>query len=498
MPISSNAFVRSTTLFLLAGAIALIAIVGASVWLGQRTQQNADAILAVREMRAAFGDLRTNVQELETGQRGYLLTNDEQYLAPYSAARDRILPALQKARQLAAAYPAMDAPLQDLSGIIDGKRKELDATVAMQKQGRGTDALAIVRSNEGKVLMDHARAGFNVLFAQADQRLNELSDELRASALALRWVTIVAAIVILLMAGGSVWTVVNYTKDLATSRNEVDLLNASLEVRVRERTQDLRRANEEIQRFAYIVTHDLRAPLVNIMGFTSELEASLPPIHRLIERVEKEGDPELTREAKAVAVEDLPEAIGFIKTSTRKMDALINAILKLSRAGQRPLKPEVIELNSLLRSSTEAIQHQIAEASGAIDWDIHSPPLVSDRLSLEQVFGNLFDNAIKYRDQTRPLRLRVKASAAQHNRILIEVADNGRGIQEQDHERIFELFRRSGSQDQTGEGIGLAHVRSAIRNLGGDITLESMLGQGTTFFITLPRDLAAVIRSTAA
>ncbi len=76
----------------------------------------------------------------------------------------------------------------------------------------------------------------------------------------------------------------------------------------------------------------------------------------------------------------------------------------------------------------------------------------------------------------------------------VEFADNGRGIAAQDHDRVFELFRRSGAQDKAGEGIGLAYVRSALRNIGGDITLTSELGKGTTFIVTLPRDLNAVTR----
>jgi signal transduction histidine kinase len=84
------------------------------------------------------------------------------------------------------------------------------------------------------------------------------------------------------------------------------------------------------------------------------------------------------------------------------------------------------------------------------------------------------------------------------NRVAIEVEDNGRGIAESDHERVFELFRRSGAQSQPGEGIGLAHVRTMARSLGGDVTLRSKLGMGTTFTITLPRDLRSQIGSQTA
>jgi signal transduction histidine kinase len=111
------------------------------------------------------------------------------------------------------------------------------------------------------------------------------------------------------------------------------------------------------------------------------------------------------------------------------------------------------------------------------------------------VFGNLFDNAIKYQSPDRPLRISVTARNAGRAGFYIEFTDNGRGIASEDHERVFELFRRSGTQDRPGEGIGLAHVRSLMRNLGGDIVVKSELGQGTTFVLRLPPDLSKVVRS---
>ncbi len=268
-------------------------------------------------------------------------------------------------------------------------------------------------------------------------------------------------------------------------------LNAGLEERVRERTADLGRANEEVQRFAYIVTHDLRAPLVNIMGFTSELETSLAPVQAFIGRTEETGDP-VVKNARLAVLEDLPEAIGFIRSSTRKMDGLINAILKLSREGRRSLKPEPVDLDALLHAAAESVRHQIIDAKGTVTIKGKVNPIVSDKLALDQIFGNLLDNAVKYRDPKRPLSIRIQTGEEPGRSISIAIEDNGRGIAKQDHERVFELFRRSGPQDQRGEGIGLAHVRAMVRNLGGDITLSSELGYGTTFKVILPKDLRKV------
>jgi signal transduction histidine kinase len=250
-----------------------------------------------------------------------------------------------------------------------------------------------------------------------------------------------------------------------------------------------------VQRFAYIVTHDLRAPLVNIMGFTSELEASIKQIADYMEQAQPGEDDMVARDAKLAATEDLPEAVGFIRSSTRKMDALINAILKISRDGRRPVKVERIALAKLLDNAAGAIQHQVAELDGNVEVADDLPSIKSDRLSLEQIFGNLLDNAVKYSDPGRPLRIRITGEHLIGNRIAIDVEDNGRGIAADDHDRVFELFRRSGEQSKPGEGIGLAHVRTLVRNLGGDITVRSELGKGSTFRVTLARDLAPIIGS---
>jgi signal transduction histidine kinase len=340
--------------------------------------------------------------------------------------------------------------------------------------------------------MERARSLFRQILDRTEDRISAAVQDQRDAMHSLQWATIAGALVILLVVGGSVWTVLLYTRQLIAAQREVQDLNVTLEQRVRDRTADLGRANEEIQRFAHVVTHDLRAPLVNIMGFTSELEGALTAIQALVRNAEAASEDAIVKEARSAALEDLPEAIGFIRASTRKMDGLINAILKLSREGRRVLKPEPIRLDALLQNAAATVQHQVVESGGDVVIDSKVAPVVSDRLALEQIFGNLLDNAVKYRSPDRPLHIRIRAREDHGKRVLVEVEDNGRGIAAQDHERVFDLFRRSGAQDQPGEGIGLAHVRTMVRNLGGDITLESQLARGTTMRLNLPRDLRQV------
>ena len=312
----------------------------------------------------------------------------------------------------------------------------------------------------------------------------------RGSATAFFIVLGVAGVLLLVAGGGSILIIRRYTGDLAASRNELRHLNNNLEAAVRERTVDLQRANDEIQPFAYIVSHDLRSPLVNVMGFTAELDAATRSLAALVDKVESDAPQLASADARAAAREELPEAIGFIRTSTQKMDRLINAILRLSREGRRTLAPEPVDVDGLAHGIVDSMRHRIDEAGAEIRIDPGMPMLSTDRLALEQILSNLVENAVKYLQPGRPGVIELRARRV-GQRAILAVADNGRGIEPRDHERVFDLFRRSGAQDQPGEGIGLAHVRALAYRLGGTIGVESELGKGATFSVNLPMAFAS-------
>ncbi|MBD8553141.1 CHASE3 domain-containing protein [Rhizobium sp. CFBP 8762] len=489
-------FLRTSLVLLAIGMVALLGIVGTSLWLVERTKSNFADVVRERQMRSAAADLLALVKDAETSQRGYLLTLSPQYLDPYNAAVKNFPPALEKMRSLLQAVNPDDPSAAILSDVLPKKIAELKETIDLANSGRVAEALEIVRTDAGQQYMDQARRALAEVIESADSRLREGVENQYRSNNALTWVSVIGLMAILIVLGGSYRVVSRYVRALAEARDRVEVLNTGLEERVNERTQDLMRANEEVQRFAYIVTHDLRAPLVNIMGFTAELDTTMRSIQDYI-LTEDDGMPkeQLKKEALLAVKEDLPEAIGFIRKSTKKMDGLINAILKISRDGRRPLNAEHIDLQELLSVASGSVQHQVADADGEIVLDVKGLRVHTDRLSLEQIFGNLLDNAVKYRVRDRALRIVIRARKQGRNHLMIEVEDNGRGVAESDHSRIFDLFRRSGAQDSPGEGIGLAHVRSLVRNLGGDITVKSVLGEGTTFMITLPINLRAIVRS---
>ena len=486
MPLFSSVLARRTFGYLLAGTLALLAIVAASIWLAARTVNHADEIARARSVRTLASTVLGALLDAETGQRGFLLTQADRYLEPYEQARQRLPMDLSRLRALATDDPRGTAILDRLVAVSNEKLAELAQTIRLEQAGQHAAALALVNDDLGKRLMDEARDLLAEFIDQAEARVNDRLKQLDDAVSLLMWTTIAGSILILVFTGAASYAVMSYTRELIAAQQEVVALNATLEDRVRERTAALSQANDEIQRFAYIVSHDLRSPLVNIMGFTSELETGIASLQKYL--ASGQPDAALAEEARVAADDDIPEAVRFIRASTGKMDGLINAILKLSREGRRTLQPEPVDLVRLSTQAVASLKHQLDEAGATIELPAAAPMLITDRLALEQVIGNLLDNAVKYLARDRPGRIAIAAEQVA-GRVRVTVSDNGRGIAPQDHERIFELFRRAGAQDRPGEGIGLAHVRALVRRLDGDITVRSELGRGSVFQIDLPTRL---------
>ena len=489
---NERALDRSGLLALLAAVLVLLSLAGASVW--QSGQNEAALALAQRteRLRTLAGTILLTARAAETAQRGYLLTLNDQYAVPLDAAEATMPGLIDQARL---GWPG-DARVERLSQSVTAKMAELRWTATLAREGRLADAVTLVRTDAGLNTMRSIVALTGELVAEQDaQLLREIASATRGSRLLVA-LDVAGLIMVFALAGLLAIGLQRYLSRLRQAQaaasaayDALEETNSRLDETVRARTAALSSANDEIQRFAYIVSHDLRAPLVNIMGFTSELEQAAAVLSR--HAVTETAAPEL-REA---AQEDIPEALRFIKSSSEKMDRLINAILRLSREGRRMLAPERLDMTALLHHLIETMQHQADVKNATIEVEA-LPPIVADRLAVEQVLGNVVENALKYLMPGRPGVIRITGTT-EGRVVRLDVIDNGRGIAARDYERVFELFRRAGDQSVPGEGIGLAHVRALVRRLGGSIDCHSELGTGTTFTIRLPavatyeRELAA-------
>lgn len=257
----------------------------------------------------------------------------------------------------------------------------------------------------------------------------------------------------------------------------------NLEEQVRVRTAELEQANQEVRDFAFTVSHDLRAPLTNLTGFSHELVLSIEELKTALEPVLETCDPDVSNGIRDLLGKAFDEPIEFIKSSAGRMGHQIQAILKLSQVGRRLLKPELLDVSEIVANCIKALTHQIDERGVLIRVGT-LPDVVTDRMALEQVFANLLSNAVIYLDPSRTGEIEISGEAT--TEVTFSVADNGRGIAADKMDSVFAPFQRAGATDVPGEGMGLAFVRTVVRRCGGRIWCESELGVGTTFHVAFP------------
>jgi signal transduction histidine kinase len=483
-------------LLLAAGFFVLVAISALSVVLVNQSRKDNGWVVHTVEVENQVNALLLDIRRAESATRGYMLSSGSRFLSEQQAAIAAIGPEIDRLAALTIDNPvqiantaklrqAIELRLSDFAKGIDGvKNNDVASAAAIMRDGQTSKAVeAIAQASQAMRIEEDRLFAERTATADRTQQLASI-------------VTVVGSALVIALAAISIFLVRRSARARDDAEARLRDNNLNLEATVDERTADLREANDEIQRFAYIVSHDLRSPLVNIMGFTSELEELRGDIFRRIATLARARDsaplvpagggdiePALDGQDHQLS-QDFTEALGFIKSSIGKMDRLITAILNLTREGRREFQPVKIDTRELIEGIVSTMAHQAAEAEAQIRIE-PLPDIISDRLAIEQIFSNLIDNALKYLKPGVPgditIRGRTKLGFA-----IFEITDNGRGIDPKDHQRIFDLFRRAGTQDKPGQGIGLAHVRALVRRLGGTMSVSSELNNGSTFTVTLP------------
>ncbi|SEP71354.1 CHASE3 domain-containing protein [Faunimonas pinastri] len=486
MPFSRRLYGAISLSLITAGFLILALLVFASLWFSNQIRVHNHQVVLNESAISSANSALALIERTEAARRGFLLRQTEGYARVVDMAQDQIKEPLGKLKNALTTLGLGDL-YTTAETLTDRRMAEIDASIQMVRSGDLEGARNAFGQTDGQADLVSLRKTIADIVGQEEAELQGGLDRAANSAQYFFITAVLVVIVMLALAVAFYFLIRRYTAELNSSAAELERLNLGLEDAVQERTADLQHANSEIQRYAYIVSHDLRSPLVNIMGFTSELETGLSDVQAMVAKIE-ETDPEVvTPEAKVAVQTDWPEAIGFIRKATDKMDRLINAILKLSREGRRVFTPQRLSMTEFVTALADATRHQANEADAEIKIE-PLPDIISDRVAIEQIFSNLIDNAVKYLKRNEAGLVKVSAKDLGRN-IEFVVRDNGRGIQANDLDRIFDLFRRSGVQDRPGEGIGLAHVRAVVRRLGGTITCESVLGEGTTFRVVLPKVL---------
>lgn len=254
------------------------------------------------------------------------------------------------------------------------------------------------------------------------------------------------------------------------------------EARLEQLARELAEKNKDLESVVYIVSHDLRAPLVNIQGFGKKLERACEDIRATVRKFEQGGSESAALEQPLNVA--IPQSLRFIQAGVTKMDALLDGFLRFSRLGRVVLNVVPLDMSAMLGSIVEAMQFQINQAGAKIVID-PLPRAMGDPTQTNQVFSNLVDNALKYRDPARPLQIHVRGWK-EGDRAVFALADNGIGIATEHQPKIFEIFHRLDPHSTSGEGLGLTIAQRILERQNGRLWVESEAGVGSTFHVSLP------------
>jgi len=255
MPITLQFVVRSTLALLGIGFTALLLIVMTSMWLTERAQTHLQEVAAARDLRNAAILVRESLLTAETSQRGYILTGNEIYLAPYDNAKSLALTELQRLAKGLAVQPDREALIKQLSNVVSEKISDQDRTIALRDGGREAEAITAIKSNRGKALMDETNVYLSAIALENDERLSNGVAEQTTNTSWLRWTSIASALVIIFVVSGVLVTLHRYATEIILARDEVKRINETLELRVEQRTKELARARDRAEMLLSEVNH---------------------------------------------------------------------------------------------------------------------------------------------------------------------------------------------------------------------------------------------------
>lgn len=224
--------------------------------------------------------------------------------------------------------------------------------------------------------------------------------------------------------------------------------------------------NRDLNEFTYMLSHDLKAPIVTLRGMLSVLQEEL---------------------GKA-ATENVTQPLSYMEKAIYRLERLVEGVLELARVSTAEKALEPIDLNEAVREVIEDYKLEIERSNATVTAVSELPWVLGDKTHLYQIFSNLIGNALKYGASNRQLMVSIGGrGASSRHRVSIDIRDNGRGIPPEFSEMIFKPFNRAGEEAIQGSGVGLACVKRMVEKLGGGISVQSEVGQGSTFTIELRR-----------
>ena len=468
------------------GLPAIVLLIG--VLLAQQTLQNNAASQAVTyssTVRARLQRVFSLVQEAESAQRGYLLTNQEKFLQPYTEARAQIGPQMSRLATMLKSNPEESAEVARLQAVIDRKMAELGTTIARNRQGDHAGALAAVSSGAGYALMDEARKiTADIEATQARALTAQLARRAAGFARTIWFVGGLLSALALLIAFSAAMAWLNYragqkvisdvrllTGQLRSEKERLLLTVKELSL-ARMSADDANRTKSE---FLASMSHELRTPLNAILGFSEIIKDEL---------------------FGPVGMHQYVDYANDVHKSGQHLLDLINDVLDLSKiqAGKVELREEEADLSLLVLDSIALVRERALKNSVSLVFDqpVSGPLIWADRRLLKQILLNLLSNAIKFTPAGGTVTARAFANA---QGIGFSIQDTGIGMSKDDIVKAMSPYGQVDSKlarKHKGTGLGLPISQSLARLHGGDLVIESAPGQGTTITLTLPETRVAL------
>lgn len=413
-----------TAALLIIGLAALLMIILSNLWIGERARETFDDLNAARELRLTAATLQSALQNAEASQRGYLLTGNEIYLAPYATAQDGAQRAMTRLKALLG--PQAETPAtQRLEVLVTAKVEEMTETIALHRSNQADDALGILRSNRGKALMDEANVFLSAIIRTAETRLSEATALQQASFGTLKLVSAAAVLAVLLVTVAIFFIIRNFVRDLRRANDEVGALNVTLEQRVERRTQELAQARDRAEVLLAEVNHRVANSLSMVASMVGmQARGSSEETRRVLAdtqaRINAVGLVHkklyTTSDVKSVALEDfLPSLLDQLESSLRAEG--------LSATLHKELQPLAMPTNTTI--------------------------------SLGIIVTEWVTNAFKYAYPDQSGQIRVRLGTDAENRAVLSVEDDGIG--------------RPSNAAPRGTGLGSKLVSAMAASLGGTV-----------------------------
>ncbi|MBY0415062.1 MAG: CHASE3 domain-containing protein [Bdellovibrionales bacterium] len=402
------------------------------------------------------------VLDSETGFRGFIITNNTEYIEPWENARIRFDDSISKITALVKDNQAQVREIKNIKNLYEQWNLKAEETLNYRERYNKNSPPEMIQLR--KKIMDDMRAAFDEFIGRENKlRNNRWNESEETSRKAIMFIIALGAFLGFSLATMSLYQLRKLSATYTEAYASLSAATENLETIVTQRTHELVLVNKELEAFSYSVSHDLRAPLRGIDGFSQIL-------------VEDYGD-KIDDEGKRY--------LGFIRSGVQKMGLLIDDLINLSRLTRAEFKKESFDLSILGAEIMKELKSQHSDRT--VEFINFPPYKVNGDLGLiRAALQNLMSNAWKYSSNQEVIKIELGIKINKEDKEIFFVKDNGVGFDMRFYDKLFQPFQRLHPKDQfDGTGIGLATVARIIRRHGGSIWAESVVGKGSTFYFTI-------------